>query len=202
MFTGIVETTGSVQSITHREGGARLVLNVGPMAAELALGESVAVNGCCLTVTEFDGAAGTAAFDLLIETLKVTSLGQLEQDSIVNLERALRIGDRLSGHFVQGHVDTTAAILVLEAVGKDYQFTVELPPEWSHLVVHKGSVCIDGISLTVAELREGRMTFWITPHTFAVTHLARARAGSQVNLEFDMLAKHLERLVQARAEVF
>jgi riboflavin synthase len=198
MFTGIVETLGTVQSITHREGGARLILQVGPMASELALGESVAVNGCCLTVTEFSATEETAVFDLLIETLRVTSLGQLVAGSVVNLERALRIGDRLSGHFVQGHVDTTAPILILEPVGKDYQFSVSLPAEWAHLVVHKGSVCVDGISLTVADLQVDRMTFWITPHTFAVTHLAKCQTGSRVNLEFDMLAKHLERLVQTR----
>lgn len=197
MFTGIVESVGSVQSIDFREGGARLVLNVGSMAKELSLGESVAVNGCCLTVTQFEGDAGTAAFDLLIETMRVTSLGELHEGSIVNLERALRIGDRLSGHFVQGHVDTTALILALEPVGMDYQFTVALPEEWAHLVVHKGSVCVDGMSLTIAELGEDRMTFWITPHTFAVTNLRNAREGGIVNLEFDMLAKHLERLISS-----
>ena len=198
MFTGIVETTGTVQSIVFREGGARLVVNVGDMARELSLGESVAVNGCCLTVTEFDGSAGTACFDLLIETLKVTSLEQLREGSPVNLERALRIGDRLSGHFVQGHVDATAAVLKLERVGQDHQFTVALPSAWARLVVHKGSVCIDGMSLTVAELGPDSMTFWITPHTFAVTNLRAMKAGDLVNLEFDMLAKHLEKLVVAR----
>lgn len=198
MFTGIVETTGTVQSIVFREGGARVVVEVGPMARELSLGESVAVNGCCLTVTEFDGGTGTAAFDLLIETLKVTSLGRLREGSLVNLERALRIGDRLSGHFVQGHVDATGAVLALEPVGKDHQFVVALPAEWARLVVHKGSVCIDGMSLTVAELGSDRMTFWITPHTFAVTNLCRMNTGDPVNLEFDMLAKHLERLVAPR----
>lgn len=197
MFTGIIESVGTVQSIIFREGGARLVLSVGAMAKELSLGESVAVNGCCLTVTTFDGAAGTAAFDLLIETMRVTSLGELHEGSLVNLERALRIGDRLSGHFVQGHVDTTAMILTLEPVGMDYRFTVALPGEWAHLVVHKGSVCIDGISLTVAELGKDRMTFWITPHTYSVTHLRAAKQGGLVNLEFDMLAKHLERLVSS-----
>ena len=196
MFTGIVETTGSVQSIVFREGGARIVVNVGPMAAELSLGESVAVNGCCLTVTEFDGAAGTAAFDLLIETLKVTSLSQLKEGGVVNLERALRIGDRLSGHFVQGHVDATSPILELAPVGQDHRFVVALPARWAHLVVHKGSVCLDGMSLTVAELGTDRMTFWITPHTFAVTNLRDLKAGDLVNVEFDMLAKHLERLVK------
>jgi riboflavin synthase len=198
MFTGIVETTGTVQSIVFREGGARFVVKIGRMASELSLGESVAVNGCCLTVTEFDGDAGTAAFDLLIETLKVTSLGQLREGSLLNLERALRIGDRLSGHFVQGHVDGTGAVLELAPVGKDHKFTVALPSEWARLVVHKGSVCIDGMSLTVAELGADRMTFWITPHTYTVTNLQAMKAGDAVNLEFDMLAKHLERLVGSR----
>ena len=198
MFTGIVETTGTVQSIAFREGGARFVLNVGSMAKELALGESVAVNGCCLTVTEFDGGAGTAAFDLLSETLRVTSLGQLKEGGVVNLERALRVGDRLSGHFVQGHVDATAQILALDSAGADHRFVVSLPPEWTRLVVHKGSVCLDGMSLTVAELGDDRMTFWITPHTFAVTNLRALKAGDFVNVEFDMLAKHIERLVAAR----
>ncbi len=194
MFTGIVETVGHVREITFREGGARLTLHCGPMAAELSLGESVAVNGCCLTVTTFDGETQTASFDLLIETLRVTSLGNLEVGSVVNLERALLIGSRLSGHFVQGHVDTTARILKLQPVGLDHQFTVELPTAWKHLTVHKGSICVDGISLTIADLQEEAMTFWITPHTFAHTHLQGAKEGDLVNLEFDMLAKHLERL--------
>ncbi len=198
MFTGIVETTGTVQGIAFREGGARFVVQVGAMAAELSLGESVAVNGCCLTVTEFNGAAGTAAFDLLSETLRVTSLGKLNEGGIVNLERALRVGDRLSGHFVQGHVDATAEVLALEPVGADHRFVVALPQEWARLVVHKGSVCIDGMSLTIAELGTDRMTFWITPHTFAVANLCALRTGDLVNLEFDMLAKHIERLVAGR----
>ncbi len=198
MFTGIVETTGEVISITHREGGARIVLRVGAMAGELSLGESVAVNGCCLTVTEFNGDAGTAAFDLLHETMRVTNLGMLGEGDIVNLERALRIGDRLSGHFVQGHVDGVGKILALEPVGADHRFVVSLPAEWARLVVHKGSVCINGMSLTVAELGADRMTFWITPHTFAVTSLLTAKAGDAINLEFDMLAKHIERLLAGR----
>lgn len=198
MFTGIVETTGILQSISFREGGARFVVKVGPMAAELSLGESVAVNGCCLTVTEADAVAQTASFDLLGETLRVTSLGQLKEGGTLNLERALLVGDRLSGHFVQGHVDATAEVLALEQVGSDHRFEVALPLEWARLVVHKGSVCIDGMSLTVAELDADRMTFWITPHTFAVTNLRVLKVGNRVNLEFDMLAKHLERLVQPR----
>lgn len=196
MFTGIVETTGKVVTINRREGGARLVLKVGPMAAELSLGESVAVNGCCLTVTVFDPLAQTAAFDLLIETLRVTSLGDLQEGSVVNLERALRVGDRLSGHFVQGHVDATAPVVALEPMGMDHRLVVELPQAWAHLVVHKGSVCISGISLTVAELKDGQMIFWITPHTFAETNLRVLKAGDRVNLEFDMLAKHVALLME------
>lgn len=198
MFTGIVEATGTVQRIATHEGGARFVVKVGPMARELSLGESVAVNGCCLTVTESDATAQTASFDLLGETLRVTSLGKLKQGGVVNLERALRVGDRLSGHFVQGHVDATAPVLELSPSGQDHKFTVGLPPDWARLVVHKGSVSIDGMSLTVAELGGDRMTFWITPHTFAVTNLSKMKAGDFVNLEFDMLAKHIERLTAAR----
>lgn len=194
MFTGIVEKTGVVESLVFREGGARLVLGVGGMAGELSLGESVACNGCCLTVAEVDVAGGLASFDLLIETLKVTSLGGLEVGGLVNLERSLRVGDRLSGHFVQGHVDTTGEVLVLERVGEDHQFTVELPGGWGGLVVQRGSVCVDGMSLTIAQLESDRMTFWITPHTFAVTNLSVLGVGDRVNLEFDMLAKHLQRL--------
>ena len=196
MFTGIVETTGEIAAITRREGGARLLLKVGTMAEQLALGESVAVNGCCLTVTEFDAVAQTAAFDLLIETLRVTNLGDQHEGSLVNLERSLRVGDRLSGHFVQGHVDATAKILALEPVGMDHRLAVELPGEWAHLVVHKGSVCVNGISLTVAEVGEGQMTFWIIPHTYEETNLRTLKAGDWVNLEFDMLAKHVARMME------
>jgi len=191
MFTGIVETAGEIVSIVHREGGARLVVRVGQMTAELSLGESVAVNGCCLTVTEFDPAAQTAAFDLLIETLRVTNLGDQREGSVVNLERSLRVGDRLSGHFVQGHVDATAKILALEPVGMDHRLAVELPNEWAHLVVHKGSLCVNGISLTVAEVGEAQAVFWIIPHTYAETNLRTLKVGDRVNLEFDMLAKHV-----------
>lgn len=199
MFTGIVETTGTVQAIASREAGARFTVHVGPMAAELSPGESVAVNGCCLTVTEFDGAAQTATFDLLAETLRVTGLGRLKEGGVVNLERALRVGDRLSGHFVQGHVDVATPVLELAPVRGDHKFTVGLPAEWARLVVPKGSVCVDGMSLTVAELGTDRMTFWITPHTFAVTNLRALKACDVVNLEFDMLAKHLESLVKLRS---
>jgi riboflavin synthase len=194
MFTGLVETTGQVRSLDARDEQARLTLAI-PFADELSLGESVAVNGCCLTVDALE--PGHASFDLLAQTLRVTSLGALEAGSVVNLERALRAGDRFGGHFVQGHVDATGTILALEPHGQDYKLEVSLPGGLLRLCIDKGSLCIDGISLTIAELTAHSAVFWITPHTFERTHLRRAMTGQPVNLEADMLAKHLARLFDA-----
>lgn len=192
MFTGLVESTGRVRSLENRGEQARLSLEI-PFAAELATGESVAVNGCCLTVADID--AGGASFDLLAQTLAVTSLGDLATGSIVNLERALRAGDRFGGHFVQGHVDATGTVLALEQRGQDHVLDISLPPEIERLCIDKGSLCIDGISLTIAELSPGKARFWITPHTHAVTHLPGLKAGARVNLEADLLAKHVAKLM-------
>ncbi len=191
MFTGIVETCGSVAALKPVATGAELWVEA-PFTAELALGESVANNGACLTVTEIRD--GAMRFDLLHETLRLTNLGDLRPGDPVNLERSLRVGDRLSGHFVQGHVDTCTEILAYEPVGNDHRFAVALPREFAHLVVPKGSICVNGISLTVAELHDDRFVLWIIPHTHEVTNLHSVRTGSRVNLEFDLLAKHLARL--------
>lgn len=196
MFTGLVEAVGAVVSLEMRGQQARLAV-AAPFAAELALGESVAVNGCCLTVAE--STAGTAAFDLLAQTLRVTSLGALGPGSEVNLERALRAGDRFGGHFVQGHVDATGTLVRLEERGQDHVVGVELPPDIERLCIDKGSIAIDGISLTIAELEGSVAVFWITPHTWRHTHLHAARLGQRVNLEADLLAKHLAKLVASRA---
>jgi len=196
MFTGIVESTGTVEALTLVPGGGRLVLAGVVFADELSLGESVAVNGCCLTVTEFGG--GRVSFDLLQETLRVTNLGALAAGEPVNLERALRAGDRLSGHFVQGHVDGRARLLSYEADGQDHRLVVELPEAGQRLLVPKGSVTVNGMSLTVALLEADRFTIWITPHTHAVTTLSQARAGQEVNLEYDFLGKQVERLLALR----
>jgi len=193
MFTGLVEATGSVISLTKKGDQARLELAV-PFAAELAMGDSVAINGCCLTVA---GLGESVSFDILAQTLKVTSLGQLSPSSIVNLERALAVGQRLGGHFVQGHVDTTAEILDISPLGQDYRLEVALPSEIHALCLDKGSLTIDGISLTIAELTEKSAIFWITPHTFTATHLQRAAAGQTVNLEADLLAKYVQKLLKA-----
>ena len=199
MFTGIVEARGAVASLTPVATGARLTLHV-PFAAGLVPGESVAVNGACLTATAIDPALGTVAFDLLAETLRVTNLDDLAPGDAVNLERALAVGDRLSGHFVQGHVDCVSEILAWEPVGQDHRLEIALPPAMARYVIRKGSLCVDGISLTVADLAADRVTLWIIPHTAAVTNLGTARPGKRVNLEFDMLAKYLERLMASRTE--
>jgi len=191
MFTGLIESTGRVVSLIERGEQARLLLDI-PFASELALGDSVATNGCCLTVAELGDAV---AFDLLAQTLKVTSLGRLSAGKSVNLERALAIGDRLGGHFVQGHVDDTGTITDLSPLGQDYRFEVALPESVHALCIDKGSLCIDGISLTIAELTDQSAVFWITPHTLKATHLAEAAAGQTVNLEADLLAKYVKKLL-------
>jgi riboflavin synthase len=191
MFTGIIEECGEVMGLEPVETGAVLRVK-SSFAGEVAIGESVSNNGACLTVTEVEN--GIMRFDLLHETLRLTNLGDLAVGDPVNLERSLRIGDRLSGHFVQGHVDASAPIIAYEAVGKDHLFSVSLPQEFAHLIVHKGSICVNGISLTVAELHRDHFVIWIIPHTHEVTSLKSAKVGSRVNLEFDLLAKHLARI--------
>ena len=196
MFTGIVESCGTVAALKPVATGARLLV-LADFAGELSMGESVAVNGACLTATAIDPETGAVAFDLLAETLRVTNLGDLAAGDSVNLERALPANGRLSGHFVQGHVDTVSEILEWEPVGQDHRLTVALPAEFGRYAIRKGSICVDGVSLTVADLADDRFTVWIIPHTVVVTNLCAAAPGKRVNLEFDLLAKYLERLAAA-----
>jgi riboflavin synthase len=195
MFTGLVEAIGKVASLESKGEQARLTLKI-PFAGELKPGDSVAINGCCLTVADLSDSG--ASFDLLAQTLRVTSLGELTTGSVVNLERAMMVGDRFGGHFVQGHVDATGKLTRLEASGQDHIVAVTLPPEIHKLCVDKGSLAIDGISLTIAELSGTEAVFWITPHTWENTHLHAVRIGQAVNLEADMLAKYVEKLVSTR----
>jgi riboflavin synthase len=197
MFTGLVERTATVQELTPRnEGGARLVLQVQQLAADVALGDSIAVNGCCLTVTNKDLQNGTVAFDLLEQTLSITNLGELHSGELVNLERALTAGARLGGHMVQGHIDTAVRILTWQQDGADWRLEVELPAEYKGLVLPRGSICLDGISLTAAEVSIERVTCWIIPHTRQITHLSNKVVGQRMNVEWDMLGKYVRELVQ------
>jgi len=191
MFTGLVEATGHVASLETLDEQARLVVEV-PFADSLAIGESVSINGCCLTVAHQEG--GTAGFDVLTQTLSVTSLDGLRNGDLVNLERALPADGRLGGHFVQGHVDGTGEIIDLSSHGQDHRYEMTLPPDVMRYCIPRGSLAVDGISLTIAELREKSALFWITPHTFEATNLQSARPGQRVNLEADILAKYVESL--------
>ena len=196
MFTGLVEETARVASITPVATGAQLSLDASTVIEGTQPGDSIAVNGCCLTVTSIAG--NRLTFDLLAETLARTNLGQLKPDSLVNLERALPAGGRLGGHFVQGHIDGTSSILAFEQVGQDHRLEIALPSEFAQYVVFKGSIAVNGISLTVAEVRESSFVLWIIPHTMEMTNLREIKSGHLVNLEYDLLAKYLERLVQVR----
>lgn len=199
MFTGLIEATGEVASLETRGESAQLTLRADPaLVGQLTDGESMAVNGCCLTVTTKDGTTGEVGFDLLAQTLRVTSLGELVSGSLVNLERAMGMGDRFGGHFVQGHVDATGQVIDWSRHGQDHRLEVELPAEGRGLVIPKGSICLDGISLTAAEVGETSLTCWIIPHTLAMTNLRQRKIGQKVNMEFDMLGKYVSSLLQNR----
>jgi len=197
MFTGLIEETGTVRWLRQRsDHGFELAVAVGTIVKGCKRGDSIAVNGCCLTVTEMRGEVLT--FDLLQETLNKTNLGQLRPETLVNLERCVTPSTRMGGHFVQGHVDCVSEVVAWEQVGADWQLDVALPGEFAGYVAYKGSIAINGISLTVAEVGENALRVWIIPHTREVTNLRTLRAGDGVNLEFDLLAKYVESILQAR----
>ncbi|MBV8071759.1 MAG: riboflavin synthase [Acidobacteriaceae bacterium] len=196
MFTGIIEEVGRVLSLEHRATGARLAVSCSAILQDAALGASIAVNGACLTAVEL--ARDSFSADLAPETLAKTNLGDLAAGSPVNLERPLRASSRLDGHFVLGHVDGTADVVSLSLLGEDnWWFRIRLPGALSRYVVSKGSLAVDGISLTVAEIERDIAAFTIIPHTFEHTALRARHPGSRVNIEVDILAKHLEKLVSA-----
>lgn len=195
MFTGLVEAVGSVQKVTELGDQASLEIAI-PFADELTLGESVAVNGCCLTVAKLY--EGGARFDVLKQTLQVTALGDFKEETLVNLERAMAMGDRLGGHLVQGHVDGVGEITRFEQEGQDHVLEVSLAPPLQRYCLDKGSITIDGMSLTIGDLKEDAVVSYITPHTFEVTNLRQARVGNRVNIESDLMAKYVERLFPDR----
>jgi riboflavin synthase len=194
MFTGLVEFKGTVTAKEPGAASSRLSVEAGFVADDAKIGDSIAINGCCLTVIEIAGSRLT--FDLLAETERKTNLQHIGPGASVNLERSLRVGDRLGGHFVTGHVEETARIIGWEKKGTDYELAIAFNPEFDCYVVPKGSIAIDGISLTVAEVESGRFTVWIIPHTREVTALSDRRVGDAVNLEFDLLAKYTAKIVK------
>lgn len=194
MFTGIVEETGEVLEMRRSDAGARLVVAASEVLTDLALGGSVAVNGCCLTAVS--RTSREFAADLSPETLSKTNLGALGPGSTVNLERPLLPTERLSGHFVLGHVDGTGRIEALDSVGDgNWWLRVRVPDDLAPLLVYKGSVAVDGVSLTVASLDESVMGIAIIPHTYEATSLRSASPGDSVNIECDVIAKHVQRLL-------
>jgi riboflavin synthase alpha subunit len=197
VFTGIVEAVGSVAGLWPGATSTRIEIEAPGLVGEVAVGDSVAVGGTCLTVAAADGTR--MSFDAVAETLARTSLGSLRVGGRVNLERALRAGGRLDGHIVQGHVDGTGTVRALERHGDDVRLHVDCGPEVSDFLVPKGSVAIDGVSLTVVSARADGFEVALIPHTLAVTTLGERRPGDRVNLEADVLGKYvrhyLERLV-------
>lgn len=192
MFTGIVECTGTVVKRTPVEKGARYTIQI-PFATELALGDSVAVNGCCLTVDKVEGT--NVEFDLLTQTMRVTSLGTLEEGSLCNLERAMKSDGRFGGHLVMGHVDCTGSITSITPVGQDHMVRIRIPEHLTRYTIDKGSITIDGVSLTIAAIHEGgELEFWITPHTWQRTIMHCYEVGSIVDIEVDMIAKYVEKM--------
>ncbi len=197
MFTGLVEETGTVLWIRATERGTQLQLAAPQIAEEVRKGDSIGVNGCCLTVKS--RRAEQITFDLLQETLDRTNLHRLRRDSLVNLERSLTASSLVGGHFVQGHIDCAVRVLAFEQEGTDHRLEVELPAEFAHYIASKGSVAVNGISLTVAELLPTSFVAWVIPHTKRHTNLEAAVAGDSLNLEFDLLAKYVERMMTRSA---
>jgi riboflavin synthase len=192
MFTGLIEDLGTVEAIDRAEDGARLRISTS-LAAEVSGGDSIAVNGCCLTATAAD--ADAFETEAMNQTLQVTALGSVEEGGRVNLELATKAGDRLGGHIVQGHVDGVGTVLSVEQDGFARRVRVELPRELLKYVVDKGSITLDGVSLTVAELGETWAEVSLIPETLERTNLTFAEAGSRLNVECDVVAKYVERLM-------
>ena len=193
MFTGLVEDLGTVLWIRATDRGTQLQISAPRIAEEIRKGDSVAVNGCCLTVSAHRGRQLT--FDLLQETLDRTNLRFLRRDGVVNLERALAADGRIGGHFVQGHVDCAAPVVAFELEVTDHRLEIELPGEFSHYVADKGSITVNGINLTIAKVSEASFAAWVIPHTKRHTNLDGTEKGDCVNIECDILAKYLERML-------
>lgn len=195
MFTGIVQRLGNIVDIKMEGTAGRItMLPNRPFDKPVGLGDSIAVNGTCLTIAAMDG--DKLMFDVLGETFDKTNLGEKTPGDVVNLEQALALGDTLGGHIVTGHVDNTGTIAKVEEVGRDKKFTIECSRDMLMLMVYKGSISIDGISLTVAELTDNGFIVHIIPHTLLETDMSEFKVGTKVNLEADILGKHVQRILE------
>lgn len=191
MFTGIVEGIGIIKKFekkTNTRSAAKMKVNLGNLARGLKAGHSVAINGVCLTVTRIS--KGEAEFEMIGETIRKTNLGKLESGDKVNIERSLKIGDRMEGHFVLGHIDGTGKIINIEKLPKEIKLWIELPNDLSKYVVKKGSIAIDGISLTLVDVIKNKISVCIIPHTMKITNLDSKKIGDKVNIETDILGKY------------
>ncbi|MFN2469827.1 MAG: riboflavin synthase [Gaiellaceae bacterium] len=193
MFTGIVRERGRVARLERGDGNVRLMVEAPATAAGITVGDSVSLSGCCLTAVAVSN--GQIAFEAVPETLRRTTLGRLAADALVNVEPALRAGEPLGGHYVQGHVDAVGRVRAVEPEGAGARVTIQAPPEVLRLCVEKGSVTVDGVSLTVAALHADAFDAALVPHTLAATTLGLLATGDEVNLEADVLAKYVERLM-------
>lgn len=196
MFSGIVEAMGTLEQVRSEPPGCRLVIRNDKIAAETAVADSISVNGCCLTVVEVDH--GTFAFQAGPETLARTNLGDLLPGSPVNLERALRVNDRLGGHFVSGHIDGVGTLIERQDFGQWSSFRFGITRDIARQMAPKGSIAVDGVSLTIVESLPDSFTVALIPYTLAVTTLGPLRVGGKVNLETDLLAKYVQRLFEAQ----
>lgn len=192
MFTGIIEEKGQVISFIQKAHAWELHVEAELALQGTSLGDSIAVNGCCLTVTQIDERSLT--FDVLEETRRLTQFSSLESGAYVNLERSLRFDGKVGGHFVTGHIDAQGEIEVLEKRGADTYIRVKGPPEVKRFIVHKGSVALDGVSLTVAEVENESFAVWLIPTTLEETNLGQKQVGDTLNIEFDLLGKYVEKL--------
>jgi len=190
LFTGIVEEIGKVNSINSLS----LEVNCKKVLEETAVGDSICVNGICLTVVKIEGSS--IKFDLSPETLRRTSLKFIKRGDWVNLERALKLSDRLGGHILQGHVDAVSKISSIKREGKAFSYTIKIPPNYKHLLVEKGSIGVDGISLTVAKVESNSFSVAVIPHTYENTNLKFKKVGDSVNLEFDIIGKYVEAILK------
>lgn len=194
MFTGIVEALGTIKEIAEVNGGRRLVLDVGNLAIDLEVGGSLSVNGVCLTAVEVDGQNVTA--EVVVETMRRSNLGSVRERDRVNLERPLKADGRFDGHIVQGHVDARGEVIRIEPQGEGRLIQVGAGSEGLRYIVEKGSITVDGVSLTVAAVDANGFEVALIPHTISTTTLGSRRPGDVVNLEFDVLAKYVERLLE------